>query len=109
MPGANVVATPIDTTTGTTAVMLTFDQITEGGVSTVTTSTSGPPPPAGFVLGTPGVYYDISTTVSFLGSVQVCIDVTGIDFGGATLHHYESGSWVTVASTFDASTNTISS
>jgi uncharacterized membrane protein len=109
MPGANVVATPIDATAGATPVQLTFEQVTQGGVSTVTTSASGPPPPAGFAVGTPSIYYEIATTVAFTGSVQVCIDVTGIDFGGAvpSLNHYESGSWVTVPSTFDAGTNTI--
>jgi probable HAF family extracellular repeat protein len=109
MPGANVVATPIEPATGSTPVKLTFDQVTQGGVSTVTAASSGPPPPAGFAVGSPEVYYEISTTVSFTGFVQVCIDVTGVDFGGTTpvLHHYESGSWVAVASTFDPAANTV--
>ena len=90
-------------------MQLTFEQVTQGGVSTVSSSSSGPPPPDGFAVGTPAIYYDISTTVGFTGAVQVCIDVTGVDFGGEapSLHHYESGSWVMVPSTFDPATNTI--
>jgi probable HAF family extracellular repeat protein len=109
MPGADVVATPVDTTAGGTPVQLTFEQVTQGGVSTVSSSSSGPPPPDGFAVGTPAIYYDISTTVEFTGAVQVCLDVTGVDFGAEppSLHHYESGSWVMVPSSFDPATNTI--
>ena len=109
MPGANVVATPADVTTGNTPVQLTFDQVTQGGVSTVTSSTSGPPPPAGFAAGSPAVYYDISTTVGFTGPVEVCIDATGIDFGGATpaVFHYESGTWIPLPTTFDVTNNLV--
>jgi probable HAF family extracellular repeat protein len=109
MPGANVVSTPIESATGTTPVKLTFDQITQGGVSTVTAASSGPPPPAGFAVGSPAVYYEISTTASFTGFVQVCVDVAGVDFGGTTpeLFHYESASWVAVPSTLDAAANTV--
>lgn len=109
MPGAGVVATPIEAATGSTPVKLTFDQITQGGVSTVTAASAGPPPPAGFSVGAPAIYYEISTSASFTGLVEVCIDVTGVDFGGTTpeLFHYESGSWVAVPSTFDPAASTV--
>jgi probable HAF family extracellular repeat protein len=87
MPGTNVVATPFDQTTGTSPVTLTFDQITQGGVTTLTTGPSGPPPPHGFSLGSPAVYYELFTSVAYAGSIRICIDVTGISFGGAPNWH----------------------
>jgi probable HAF family extracellular repeat protein len=109
LPGSAVVVAPVDAATGTAPVTLTFDNVTGGGGTTVTISSTGPPPSAGFSLGDPSRFYEISTSASFTGSVQVCIDYTGIDFGGATptLQHYEGGTWVTVPATIDAATSTI--
>ena len=47
--------------------------------------------------------------MGFSGAVQVCLDVAGVDFGGQppSLHHYESGGWVLLSTTFDPAANTI--
>ena len=63
------------------AVSLTFQNVVQPGDTTVTTSTTGPTPPTGFSLGNPATYWDINTTASFSGSVQVCINYAGISFG----------------------------
>jgi probable HAF family extracellular repeat protein len=95
--GANVVTHPVDQTSGTSPVTLTFANVTQGGGTTLATSASGPSPPGGFNLGDPPTYYELATTASFSGSVQVCIDATGITFNGPPgLWHYEGGSWVNV-------------
>jgi hypothetical protein len=57
-------------------VEVTFADVTVGGTTTLETSTSGPPPPAGLrIVGTAGqpVYYDISTSAGFSGPVSVCM------------------------------------
>ncbi len=93
--GTNVSVDPVDQTTGTSPITLTFASVTQGGGTTLATSASGPSPPAGFSLGNPPTYYELSTTASFSGSIEVCIDSTGISFPGPpTLWHYEGGTWV---------------
>jgi probable HAF family extracellular repeat protein len=95
--GSSVVATPVDQTSGTSPVTLTFATVTQGGGTTLATSSTGPSPPAGFNLGDPPTYYELSTNASFSGSIQVCIDSTGVTFNGPpTLWHYEGGAWTNV-------------
>lgn len=96
--GANVVAMPVDQSTGTSPVTMTFSNVTQGGGTTLTISDTGPAVPSGFTLGTPARYYELSTIASFAGGIQVCIDFTGVDFGASTpaLMHYEGGTWVDV-------------
>ena len=63
------------------AVALTFDNVTQPGDTTVTTSATGPLPPSGFQLGVPPTYFDINTTAAFSGAIQVCIDYSGVSVG----------------------------
>jgi hypothetical protein len=104
--GTDVVAQPADATTGTTPITLTFSNVTEGGTTSLTTSSAGPPSPSGFKLGTPPTYYDITTTAGFSGAVTVCINYGGINYGNESnlkLNHYENGMWVD--RTFSLDTN----
>jgi hypothetical protein len=76
---------------------LTFSQVTRAGVTSLTTSSTGPPSPAGFALGKPPVYYDLTTTALFSGPVIVCINYSGIGFKNEAtlkLYHFENGLWV---------------
>jgi hypothetical protein len=72
-PGNEVEVIPVDPTTNTTPVTLTFDQVTGAGATTVTSSSQGAPPPSGFRLGNPPRYYEIATTATFSGPINVCI------------------------------------
>src|SRR5439155_11597253 len=93
----NVAVQPIDITTGTTPVTLTFAAVTVAGTTSLTTSSAGPVPPAGFRLGDPPTYYELSTTALFAGPITVCIDYSGISFINESqlrLFHFEGGAWV---------------
>jgi hypothetical protein len=95
--GSNVSVQPTDPTTGTTPATVTFNSITTAGMTSVTSSSSGPPPTSGFDLGSPAIYYDISTTAAFTAPVKVCINYAGITFPDPLhpgLNHYEGGNWV---------------
>jgi hypothetical protein len=95
--GSNVVARPVDPATGMSPVTLTFQTVTRTGNTTLTTSGTGSPPPAGFALGNPPTYYDLSTTAGFSGPVTVCIDYSGVSFTNPSqlkLTHFEGGTWV---------------
>jgi hypothetical protein len=82
---------------GATSVRLTFDDVTQAGRVTITGSSAGPSLPAGFLLAEPALYYDLRTTATFLGAVEVCIQYAGIVFldeSQIALLHYEDGAWV---------------
>ena len=104
-PGENVVVEPVDSTTGEPSIVtLTFDEVLEAGDTTVATSQTGPQPPAGLRLGNPPVFYDIDTTATFVGSVEVCIDYSGTTFGNESnlmLHHEVDGVWTDVTTSLD--------
>jgi uncharacterized repeat protein (TIGR01451 family) len=108
--GSNVVVQPVDTTTGTTPVTLTFSNVSQGGETSLTTSSSGPSPPTGFKLGNPPTFYEIATTAVFSGTVEVCIHYTGISFTNeskAKLFHRESGVWVNRTTSLDTANDII--
>jgi len=93
--GSGVSVTPVDTTTGASPVSLTFSQVTQPGATSLTTASTGPAAPSGFQLGNPPVYYNLSTTALFSGSVTICINYAGIAFTQPPrLFHYENGGWV---------------
>jgi hypothetical protein len=80
----------------TNAVSLTFDSVATSGTTGVTRTNTGPEPPAGFSLGHPPTYYELSTTAASSGSVQVCINYTGTNYGNESklkLFHFEGGKW----------------
>jgi hypothetical protein len=76
---------------------LMFNDVTQPGTTTLTISTTGPPPPAGFKLGDSPMYYDLSTTAIF-AEVTVCIDYSDVSYEGSgdqlVLAHFEPPSWV---------------
>ena len=92
------------------AVTLTFENVTQGGETTVTTSLTGPQPPSGFQLGNPATYFDITTTAQFSGAVDICISYAGIAFGNEAnlrLMHFAGGSAVDVTTSLDAAIDVI--
>ncbi|HUF65220.1 MAG TPA: PKD domain-containing protein [Gemmatimonadaceae bacterium] len=108
-PGSNVNVQPIDETTGEPApVQITFDNVTGGGETTVTSGTigggGGPPAPNGFRLGNPPTYYDVETTATFSGSVTLCFGYSGVSYGyenNLRLLHHENGAWTDVTTSLD--------
>jgi hypothetical protein len=85
-------------------VTLTFASVTQAGDTSVTTSSTGPTPPVGFGLGDPPIYFNISTTAVFSGSVEVCIGYGGIGFVDETalqLLHFDGTSWVDTTTSLD--------
>ncbi len=95
--GSNVIIEPPDTTTGESPVLMGFENVTQVGTTSLTTTSSGPAPLSGFKLGTPPTYFDLTTTAVFSGLVTVCIRYSGISFGDESalnLFHFEDGVWV---------------
>jgi hypothetical protein len=72
--GGDVTVQPVDPNSGTSPVTVTYGNVTGSGETTVTSSGTGTPPPQGFKLGNPPVYFTIETTAEYDGEIQVCID-----------------------------------
>jgi hypothetical protein len=100
-PGSDVEVTPSATLPNgaTTEVSLVFDSVTGGGETSVQASAAGPPPPSGFKLTSPPVYYEISTTAQFTGNVRVCLSWTEGQIANenrVSLFHFEGNRWVDI-------------
>jgi Bacterial Ig-like domain (group 2)/Putative Ig domain/Beta-propeller repeat len=93
--GTNVSVSPMDTTTGLSPVSLTFSNVTQAGITTLATSTVGPTPPTGFLLGS--VYYNLATTVQFTGNITICITSSAVT-NTSQLWHFASTGPVNVTS-----------
>lgn len=108
--GTNVIVQPVDSTTGGMPAVLTFSQVTQAGDTLLTTSSTGPAPPAGFNLGDPPTYYDLVTTAVYIGQITVCLNYSGVSFQDETqlkLFHFESGAWVDRTTSLDVINNIV--
>jgi len=99
-------------------IQLTFDQVTTAGESRLMVTSQGEPL-TGYIhqpsnLSVP-LYYDLSTTATYEGSIQICIDYSAltIDCQSAdcgpylVLLHWDGEEWLDRTETFDAGTTTI--
>jgi Calx-beta domain-containing protein/beta-propeller uncharacterized protein DUF5122 len=98
-------------------VHLTFGNVTGSGVTSLTTSTGGQPPPNGLKVapGSPKLYYELTTTASFTGPVTVCVTYDPAYVSGQEsnlkLMHYDTAAvppgWVEVTTSVDVGANVI--
>src|SRR5206468_3392501 len=66
-------------------VTVNFTAVVAPGETSATTSSTGPTPPAGFTLGDPPTYYDVTTTATYVPPVSVCITYNAAQFGDPSL------------------------
>jgi parallel beta-helix repeat protein/predicted outer membrane repeat protein len=105
-PGQGVFVEPVDPVTGETPATLTFDEVTNGGVTTVTSTTPSEEQgaPEGFMFGSPPVIYEVTTTAVYSGNIKVCFDYSGISYGNEAklkLFHRTDGGWVDITTSVD--------
>jgi len=107
--GAGVTVQPPDQT-GATPVTVTFSDVTRAGITFATTSSIGPATPAGFALGKPPVYFDITTTAGYTPPIKVCINYGGMIFkkpAALRLFHFEGGVWADLTVSLDLTQTTV--
>jgi FlgD Ig-like domain len=112
--GSNVVVQPVDDTSGTTPITVTFSDVTAPGLTSLVTSSSGPPVPGSFMLGD-GTYYDLSTTATTSGNITVCIayDPNTLQVPENTLQmlHWDTtqnpAAWVDITTSLDTNNHVI--
>lgn len=95
---------------GESPISFTFDNVTGGGETTVTVSEAGTPPPSGFRIGNPPTYFNLETTATFDGAVEVCIDYTNTNYNDETtlkLMHNGTGGWTDITTSLDIVANII--
>ena len=108
--GTDIVVVPLDQNTGEALATLTFDEVTATGTTTLSSSSTGVPPPIGFALGMPPTYYEIETTAIFAGSIEVCIDYSNVFFENENelkLYQYEDPLWVNRTTSQDVTNDII--
>ena len=110
--GSGITTSPVDSTTGTTPVTVTFGNVTVAGNTTLATGPTGPALPGSFLAGN-SIYYDLSTTATFTGSAEVCITYDeanlAVPEGALRMLHYDAGvpGWVDVTSSLDTGGNVV--
>jgi hypothetical protein len=92
---------------GTSPIEVNFATVSGSGVTTLTTTQTAPELPAGFELGDPATFYDLTTTATYSGLITVCLDYTGVTPAPTALLHYEGGAWMDITTTNDPGTQTI--
>lgn len=110
--GANVTVEPV-VPAGQGPITVSFDQVTSAGSTTVEAVTladlqeDGVPPPGNVEVG--GVIYNVSTTATYAGLIELCFSYEGVDFGNAEprLFHYENNVWVDITTSVQPATKTI--
>ena len=88
------------------AVTATFSSVSSRGSTQVTTSTAGAAPPPGVQLRPGGLYYDVETTATFTGPVDVCVgyDAAAYDGYAMQLFRLDDAGWTDVTSSNDGTT-----
>ncbi len=114
--GSDIVVEPVVSLPGggSTTVDITFDSVQSGGNTSVTAaSTPGggaPQAPPEFKIGTPPVYYDVTTTATYAGTITLCFSWQQGQFhneNNIKLFHFESGAWTDVTSLLDTTANRV--
>lgn len=98
--GTNVVAVPeaVDEVGNPvqTEIVLTFDSVQEAGdINLVVLSAASVEAPSGFAVAGTNAAFDLTTTGTFAGNVQVCVpyDQTIVNEGTLRLLHFHGGVW----------------
>lgn len=92
----------------TSLATITYSTVTASGDTTVSATSTPPAVPAGFKLSKGDIYFDITTTATFNGAVEVCVHYTSdVGEGGLKFLHEENGVWVDITTTKDMVNNII--
>jgi hypothetical protein len=106
--GNTPVGSDVDVVLGDATV--TFDNVATSGHTTITQSNTGESLPINFQDScTPPVYYNIETTATVTGDIEICIqyDDTFCNESNIQLLHNEDGTWVDRTSSVDTGNNVI--
>lgn len=112
--GIGVVNQPVDATTGTAPITVTFGRVTEPGLTTLATGSSGPAIPSWITHGN-ALYYNLASTAATTGDITVCVsynpDSLSVAEDDLHLMHWDTqmnpARWVDITSSLDTSANVV--
>jgi PKD repeat protein len=109
--GTHVSITPVDAATGTSPATLVFAEVRSGGLTTVSTSGTGPAKPPKTKLGQPAYYYNIATSATYGGTISLCINYSTTTFSNPSkarlLHGDGAGGWIDITTSNDLENHVI--
>jgi hypothetical protein len=108
--GTDATSYPRDAVTGESRWSVSFAEIIGGGRTTITTTDTAPPLPAGFQIGDPPMYFDVSTTAGYVAPITICVSYDGLTFNDPNdirLIHHDSGTWVDVTNSLDTTARVV--
>jgi hypothetical protein len=95
-------------------VALNFGTVTGGGSTSLTITGDGPPASNAFTIvpSNQSMYFNLSTTATYSGQIEVCIHYDDVWFAPApedmlSLRHFDDTSWVDITSSRDTLANMI--
>ncbi len=108
MPPNTPVGQNVPVSDAATEVLMTFSEVTSPGMTTVTSSDTGPAVPGGFTLASQ--YFDIMTTAAYSGSIEICLPYNEATVGSEEdlkLMHWNGTAWEDVTTSLDTANNVI--
>ena len=113
--GTDVVVEPEDPETGHYPVTTTFDTVSTEGITELDVTDTGPAIPGTFVTGDPPTYHHISTTVTYSGTIEICLEYNEDDVPGDEMNlellHWDTtlipADWDTITTRVDTLLNII--
>ncbi len=103
--GTNVQVSPgNDSGPGSVAIGITFSNVTAPGNTSMSIRRDlVPMPPANLQNGSPPYYFDLSSTASYTGPINICIGVRDFSFAVSnfSFFQYVAGNWTLIPSTLD--------
>lgn len=92
------------------AVSVRYPRVDLAGMTALKELLEGPPPELGYYIGSPLIYYDVTTTAVFTGLIEITVDYNGISFTNEAalgLFHYKYGCWNNITSSLDTAAKMI--
>jgi hypothetical protein len=90
---------------------VSYHNVIAAGETTLATSVDEPPVPHGLKLGEPATYYDLSSSVLYVGPIEICIDYNPDDYVipeyELVLYHGEDGEWIDITTSLDTESDRI--
>jgi hypothetical protein len=80
-------------------VEVNFSTISTSGITSVAMTTTVPAVPSGWQAGTPPLFFDLTTTASYAGTIVVCVEYdesSFVDESETRIYHYDDPDWVDV-------------
>ena len=85
-------------------VTVVFDAVASNGTTVLTAGSAGPPPPPDFTVPDDPLYYELETSATYTGSIELCFEYGGTPLANrdrlALLHFVEFG-WIDITTSVD--------